>query len=172
MATNVAGDKARLLPLHALGYIYRGGPNDADAVNCWNYNSSLILPPVPGSPFNQRIFSISAGILVGTIPQGAWIENVEVYVLTPFNAGSSNNLMCGTVQSGTLQANLPATFQNLVAIGDVNSGVVGNTVSGRNLGPSLCLTSDQDVYIQYQQTGTPATQGSALLLITFAGMMG
>jgi hypothetical protein len=76
------------------------------------------------------------------------------------------------LRSGTAQSLLPATFNNLIASGDINAGVVGNTVSGRGLGPELCLNADQDLYIQYQQTGTPATQGSAAILITYSGRLG
>lgn len=164
----MVGNSARFYPASQMGAICRGGPND-EPPNVWSWNGTLALGPIQAVPGpSQRAFSIATGILVGTLPKGAWIESVEVSVLTPFNAGGNNTLLCGTVNADTPQASLPATFNNLVASGDVNATVVGNTVCGRNLGPGLALSADQDVYIQFQQTGAPATQGNAMLVITFA----
>jgi hypothetical protein len=167
------GNTARVFEDQKIAYICRGGPNDPVLAGLWAPNVGLVLPPVQGYyPSVTRNFYVATGLLIGTLPQNAYIVGVQVYVFTPFNASGSNTLLAGTVAAGTAQSSLPATFNNLIAFGDINAGVIGNTVSGRGLGPQLCLNADQDLYIQYQQTGTPATRGSAAILITYSGRLG
>lgn len=178
MGTNIVGDKARLYEHQVSHYIARGGPNDTDIIpNIWAYNATVQYPPIPGSVSppslpTYRTFNIATGILVGTLPQGAYITDVHVYVLTAFNATGNNNLLVGTVNAGTAQASLPGTLNNLVAAGDVNALAVGNTFVTRGFGPAICLNADQDLYIQYTQTGTAATQGNAMLVVKFTGLLG
>jgi hypothetical protein len=50
------------------------------------------------------------------LPQNAFIENVLVEIVTVFNAGTTNVLTVGTVG---------ATYNNIVAAGDVNEAAAG-----------------------------------------------
>lgn len=97
-----------------------------------------------------------------SLPAGAIIADVLVMVTTTFNAGSTNVLTVGTNS---------AAFNNIVASGDVNLGSVGtyNITRGQGLNSLLTATVDQAVNAKYAQTGTAATQGQAVVLITFEG---
>jgi hypothetical protein len=167
------GNTARVFEEQKIAYICRGGPNDPELPNLWTPGMGLVASEIQGQYLAiPRFFFISTGLLVGTLPAGAYINSVQVAVLTAFNAGGNNTLLCGTVNAGTPQASLPGTFNNLIASDDINATLTGTTVSGRGLGPQLCMTNDQDVYIQYTQTGAPATRGSAAILITYSGRLG
>lgn len=183
MTTNVAGDSARQFPWQMTHYIVRGGPNDpvlpsgGGSNGIFGFNSTLILPPVPGTQTPPAVpaprnMSIATGILIGTIPIGAWIVKVQVAILTVFNAGTTNVLTVGTVAANTAYASLPGTLNNLVKSGDVNAGATGTTDVTTGIGPIIAQTADQDVYVQYTQTGTAATTGIASILIEFTGLQG
>lgn len=101
-------------------------------------------------------------VLANSLPAGAFITGVNVSVLVAFNAGTTNVLTVGQNS---------ATFNDIVASGDVNLAVVANTAVARGVGLAALLNSlvDKPVNAKYAQTGTPATQGQAVICITFEG---
>lgn len=99
------------------------------------------------------------------LPQGAFVLDVKVEIVTAFNAGSTNPITVGTNSS---------TYNNLIASGDntpatpgvyFNSGTTGTTKLGR----AFAAAADTPVYATYKPTGTAATTGQAVIVITYEG---
>lgn len=100
---------------------------------------------------------------VGTLPQNAFIENVEVEIVTAFNAATTNTLTVGTTST---------SINELVAAGDLT----GNGTSSlstqvarvtRAFGRSLTSAADVGIFVKYAQTGTAATTGQAIVIVTY-----
>lgn len=94
------------------------------------------------------------------LPQGAFIENVLVEIVTAFNAVTTNVLTVGTNS---------ANFDNIVAAGDVDETALGVTQVTRALGRSLTAAGDVLPYAKYTQTGTAASAGQAIIVIFYEG---
>lgn len=97
-----------------------------------------------------------------SLPAGAFITNVLVAVTTTFNAGSTNVVTVGT--------NTPS-YNNIISSGDVTASAAATYQQTRGLGLAAVLTSTGDVpvFAKYAQTGTSATQGQAIVVITYEG---
>lgn len=95
--------------------------------------------------------AISTGVVMGTLPAGAMIVSQNVRVNTAFNAATTNALNVGTAAGGTQLFTDVAT-----------AGARVPTIA------NLSFASDQDIYVQYAQTGTAATAGQADIVIGFA----
>lgn len=95
-----------------------------------------------------------------SLPQGAYITNVEVEVATAFNAATTNIITVGTNT---------ATYNNVVSAGDVNPAATGVTAVTRGWGRSIANATDTLLQATYSQTGTSATQGTAFIVVTFEG---
>lgn len=94
------------------------------------------------------------------LPQNAFIENVLVEVVAAFNAGTTNVLTVGTNS---------ATYNNIVAAGDVNEAATGVYQVPRSFGRSLTASADVLPYAMYTQTGAAATTGQAIIVIFYEG---
>lgn len=106
-----------------------------------------------------------AGIATGVawdnaLPQGAFIVDVLVEVVTVFNAGTTNVLTVGTNA---------ATYNNIVAAGDVNEAAAAVTRVTTGLGRSVAASADVVPFSMYTQTGTAATTGQAVVCIIYEG---
>lgn len=101
---------------------------------------------------------IATGIQFGTLPQGSSIVDVQVEIVTAFNAVTTNVLTIGT----TL-----ASANEIVAAADINELATGVTKVVRGLGQSLTATADTGLWAKYTQTGTAATTGQAIVTIQF-----
>lgn len=102
--------------------------------------------------------NIATGFQIGTLPQNAVIQDVDVDIATAFNAATTNVLIVGTTLGGS----------ELVAAGDVNEGATGNTGPiTRGRGRALTSAGDVGVYVKYSQTGTAATAGLATITVTY-----
>jgi len=99
---------------------------------------------------------IAAGVIMGTIPSGSLITNVEISVTTAFNAATTNNLLLGS--SGA--------DNTYVQTADAAAGTLGakNVTRAFALGP---VATDIDVYVSYTQTGTAATAGVAYIVVNY-----
>ena len=100
--------------------------------------------------------STADSVQVGTLPSGATILGCLVNVTTAFNAATTNVVIVGTAADDDLY----------VAAGDVAEGSTGATLVSRAMGNKP--TADTPVYVQYDQTGTAATAGSADIVLFYA----
>ena len=102
---------------------------------------------------------VAAGLLIGTVPAGAKITRVTVFVDEAFNAASTNVLVAGTTALGT----------NLVAAGDVTEGTANaySPTDAANQARGLKFAADTDLFVSYTQTGTAATTGQATIIVEF-----
>jgi hypothetical protein len=94
--------------------------------------------------------NVGTGNVIGTLPNGAIITSVVVQVTTAFNAGTTNALNIGTAAGGTQVGTDAAT-----------AGTRSPTL------PNLNITADQDIFVQYAQTGTAATAGVANVIVSY-----
>lgn len=101
--------------------------------------------------------NISTAQAFGAIGQNAFIVNVEVEIVTAFNAGSTNVLTIGTSTSAN----------EIVSSSDVDETTPGVTRVTRGFGRSLTASADTTLYAKYTQTGTPATTGQAVIVIEY-----
>lgn len=99
---------------------------------------------------------IAAGLVIGRLPAGAQVVQALARVRTTFNAGTTNVLTVGTNAS---------TYDNILGTADIAEGSAGNNIAPTaNLQEAL---SEVDVYVKYTQTGTPASQGKAVIHIAY-----
>jgi hypothetical protein len=102
---------------------------------------------------------IATGIGRQTLPKGAVITGTDVYVSAAFNAATTNVLTVGTNATA---------YNNIVAAADADETTVALTKgikpTGAALGP---LVADSRVFVMYTQTGTAATAGSAVVIISY-----
>lgn len=203
MVTNTAGDSARLFPWQMSHYIVRGGVNDpvqpsaSNAGGIFSFNSTFLAPPIPGaSPAVSRAMSIGltgtliGGILIGTIPQGAWITGVGIFSYTSWAGGSAGAIGLGYAAANspyppTLNTLATSTLltANVLQQTPTPAGVTGSTsftsisqVFG--LGPQAAVSNDIDVYVFLAASligglmTTAATSGNAAVWIEFTGLEG
>lgn len=106
--------------------------------------------------YNTPLIANDAGVAVGTIPSGARVTRMVVFIDTAFNATTTNELQIGT--SSSVAAFMPANVLDMAVTGaqEYSDLIVVNTFS-----------SDTTVYLQYDQTGTAATTGAGAVLIEF-----
>lgn len=106
---------------------------------------------------NYNDSGIASAIQFGTVPAGSSIVDVQVEIVTAFNAATTNVLTVGTNTTAT----------NIVNAGDVDEATIGVTKVTRGLGQSLTAAADTALYAKYTQTGTAATAGQAIITIQF-----
>jgi hypothetical protein len=102
----------------------------------------------------------AAALFANSLPQGAFITDVKIEIATAFNAATTNQITVGTTTS---------TNTNIVATADVAANTTGVSNVTRGWGRSLTITADTPVYAVYAQSGTTATAGQAVIVITFEG---
>src|SRR5207302_507299 len=96
------------------------------------------------------------GVPIGTLEAGCIPLVVHTYVSTAFNAGTTNTLDVGV--PGTIGGYAPASV-TLVGATGYKSGT--GTLTGAP------LAADTTIYAKYGQTGTAATVGAAIVILTF-----
>lgn len=94
---------------------------------------------------------IAAGVLLGTLPAGALLTDLNVRCNTAFNAGTTNALNVGTTAGGTQIFTDAAT-----------AGARKPTI------PNISFAADTDLFVAYAQTGTAASAGQADICIEYA----
>jgi hypothetical protein len=134
MATNVLGTAARQDPRQVANTLKK-------TIN-WNDAASGVAVP-----------------FANYLPQGAYILNVSVEVVTAFN-GTTPTVTVGTVG---------AAYNNIVAAGDVGwtGAVVVNSIT-RGMGRSLTAAGDVLPQAVWNATGAP-TAGQAIVVIEYEG---
>lgn len=111
--SGVPGNQARQLSIQADAYFVRGGPNDPvlqttpvvpatpSGGGSLSWNSQVTIGPVPGQTANRTMGLHSAGtltggqltgntggIFIGTIPQGAWLIDMQLMCYTGLGGGT------------------------------------------------------------------------------------
>jgi hypothetical protein len=139
-------------------------------------NTAPVFPPSRRNPrqvvntLKKTVNFGDTGIATGvafqdSLPIGAFITSVIVEVVTAFNAASTNTLTVGTVSTG---------YNNMVASGDLPGNgsaslTVGATLVTRGMGRALTAAAEVTPYVKYVQTGTAASAGQAIVVITYEG---
>jgi hypothetical protein len=98
------------------------------------------------------------GVPIGALEAGSVPLAVHVYVPTAFNAGTTNTLDVGII--GTTAGFAPAA-NTLVGATGYKPNITAGTLMGRE------LDADAVIYAKYGQTGTVATAGAAVVIVTF-----
>ena len=107
--------------------------------------------------------------MVGSLPVGAYITDVSSYVVTAFNAGTTNPLLVGVTPGGA----------ELLAAADTTMATPGYYTNARGKGLLLTqaasapnTTGDSEggvgVYVNYTPTGTAPTTGQVVVVIAYA----
>lgn len=109
--------------------------------------------------FNDQ--NISAGQQFGALPAGAYIYAIDAYVVTAFNAVTTNVITIGTTK---------ASANEVVASG-ITAGTPGvyHLTSAAGLGMAVTnVATTIPLFAKYAQTGTAATTGQVVIVIAFA----
>lgn len=93
-----------------------------------------------------------------TIPAGAQILFINIDVTTAFNAGTTNTISVGV--AGTAAQFVAAT--SVGSAGRASVATTGNYANWANVG-----TSDVTIIATYNQTGTVASAGSAIITVVY-----
>jgi hypothetical protein len=105
---------------------------------------------------------IASGVVIGTLPIGAVIQNWRATVETLFNAGSTNPISIGTTATGV----------EIAATASITSGTAGvYTGSPATTTGWSKTTANTPIYTSYIQTGTAASTGKAHLVIEYVSMV-
>jgi len=115
--------------------------------------------------------NISAGVKIGAIPAGAFITSVKCYVVTAFNAVTTNSLAIGSTATGsdflaagtTAGTNCVAAtagFQSITAAAGLGLSVTGGATPTGSTGA-------WDLFVRYTQTGTAATAGQVVFVVEY-----
>ncbi len=133
-------------------------------------NTSPIFPPVrrdarqvPNTlkrTLNYNDPDIAKFSFANSLPGGAFIISVQAYVVTAFNAGTTNPLTLGTNST---------TYNNFLASGDVTPGTPGYYTNARGLGLLPADVADIALFGTYIPTGTAPTAGQVVFVITYEG---
>ena len=108
---------------------------------------------------SRLAYNSPATVFAGGLPPHAVVLDITVYTTTAFNAGTQNNIIIG--QSDFSGAN-PSAYTAGAAIGPL--GVVKVTLA---MPSSLPVARPTSITLKYDQTGTPANAGSALVIVRY-----
>ncbi|WP_426526815.1 hypothetical protein [Bradyrhizobium sp. McL0615] len=107
---------------------------------------------------NWNDAGIAAGVNKQTLPAGAILIGTDVLVVTPFNAGTTNDVTVG----------IGGVANNVVTTADAVETAAGLT---QNIKPSgiaaVPLVADSVVKATFTQTGGAATAGKAIVIIKY-----
>lgn len=114
--------------------------------------------------YNQA--NVATGVYIGSIPSGARISLVRMWVETAQNAGTTNTLSVGTQADVNGSApQTPATAQTQL----VSAQAAGTAVYATALPPiaGTIAATDLAVYVSLAQTGTAATAGTVTVAVEY-----
>ncbi len=94
---------------------------------------------------------------VGTLPGGAQILDGIVNITTVYN-GTAPAISVGLTAT---------TYSDIIAVADVTTTTLGS-YRGAILTTGDLISTDSDVYARFTQTGTAATTGAAVVVLTYA----
>lgn len=110
--------------------------------------------------FNDQ--NIGSAQQFGSLPAGAYITQIDAHVTTAFNAGTTNVVTLGTTK---------ASANEIVASGisgaPLAAGVIHLT-SAAGLGMAVTnVATSIPLFVKYAQTGTAATTGQIVIVISY-----
>lgn len=105
----------------------------------------------------------TGGVILGGVPAGARILGVHAHVATAFNAGSTNVLTVGVTGDSGLDNIIDAATSG----SSFTEGSAGYAVA-QPLAAFAQVTSDSEIKVAYNQTGTAATAGKAYVSLYYA----
>lgn len=182
--SGVPGNQARQYPWQVDHYIIRGGPNDptlqtgpvlpaaqvGGGVISWN--SQVTLGPVPGQSANRtmglnstgtlaggQLTGNTGGILLGTIPQGAWIDSIQLQCLAALSVGTSVQMGLFYCLNSTDLVYPPPTLNLLAYITSPAANAVYSVMSGAATAV-LAFTAVLGAGTTAGTTGTPIGPGN------------
>lgn len=106
---------------------------------------------------------LATGVLIGVLPQNAFLTGQWMEIVAAFNAGTTNPISVGTVA---------AAYNNIHAAGDNTPGTPGvysAALAANKYGRGLTQSGDTPVYLKYTPTGTAATTGIGEFVLEFEG---
>jgi len=225
MPTGSIGDSARLYPWQVGHYIARGGPNDPVVATTpavpaaqtgggsVSWNTTLTLPPAPGQSAPRTMIlnnngtltagqlvnpTTGGGLLIGTIPQGAWITNLMLQCYQTIAGGTStsvglfytNALLDTTYPPATLNLLAYITTPTISNLYSTTTSINATAFTAANAAPgplgagvpttagaiaNLASLSDINIYVAgflVAGGGTANTAGTYAALIEFTGLEG
>jgi hypothetical protein len=128
--------------------------------------------------FNYNDSQIKNGIWFATLPKNAYILSIDAYVTTAFNAATTNVFTIGATKTsaneimadcGTATAcisnnttTIATGISHLTTAAGLGTLITGNSTY------QTALSSGVPLYAKYTQTGTAASTGVVVFIITFA----
>jgi hypothetical protein len=134
-------------------------------MSIFNYNAQkdgFARPLLGGSVafrYGTITFSDASAVSLGTLPAGATIVDWLIITKTAFNAGTTNTIDIGLGGTGDALANNVAAG----AVGVYRMGATGTSLTQ----VGVPLTTDTTLTATYEQSGTAATTGSAIVLVAY-----
>ena len=124
------------------------------------YNNSVTNAAGQLSAITATIaYTDTAAVIIGTLPAGAQIIDVNIDVTTAFNAGTTNTVTVG--KTGSAAAYVAST--SVGSAGRASVATTGVYSAWANVG-----TSDIDyATVTFSQTGTAASAGAARVTIVY-----
>lgn len=113
-----------------------------------------------GVRYGTVSFSDTGAVTLATLPAGAVIVDWRIITKTAFNAGTTNTIDIGLGATGdALAANVAAG-----AVGVYRMGATGTALGS----VGVALETETALTATYEQSGTAATTGSAIVLVEYA----
>lgn len=111
---------------------------------------------------------IASGVWYATLPKSAYIIQVDAYVTTAFNAGTTNVITLGHTAASANELLASGITAATPGIYHLTSAAGLGTATTANSTYQTALNGAVPVYAKYAQTGTAATTGQVTIVITFA----
>lgn len=110
--------------------------------------------------FAYNTAGVTGGLQVGTLPAGAVIDKVTLFITTAFNAGTTNTLSVGFTPTGTdlISANAAGTIARADTLAPI-------AVAGPR-------QADTPVYVSYGTGGTAASAGVVTVVVHYVAAVG
>lgn len=105
--------------------------------------------------------NIGLGQQFGTLAANSYIQSIDCYVTTAFNAATTNVITFGYTKSSALEIVASGISGNPLAVGAIH------LTSAVGLGLAATSAADIPLFVKYTQTGTAATTGSITCVIAY-----
>lgn len=114
----------------------------------------------PGLTQAQLVANLAAGYNFGTLPPGAIIKQVDLFVDVAFNNGTNNLVSVGFTLTGTDLVNGGSLASQAVVI---TQGPIAAVTTAK----AATAKTGTPLYFSTSQTGTAATAGQCTIIVTY-----